>query len=170
MWNLLLGPLVGLGGSALTKWLDQRAEASKQAHELAMRRADAELMAQEWAQRAKVAEIETTGASDVAASQAFSVALQAESQRYSQGMEASRGQKWLMFILDFTRGMVRPALTLYLCAITSAVAVQAYLLLDRVPMDQFEAWGMLKTIVEKVLFLTETVVLFWFGTRSKGSK
>jgi hypothetical protein len=167
MLNLLLGPLVGLGGSVLTKWLDQKAEAQKQAHELALRKADAEMMAQEWAQRTKVAEVEAAGKVEAADSEAFGKAVEAEAVRYSAGVKASSAQAWLLFLLDFLRGIVRPALTLYLCIIATMVYLDSADIARNVPVDPQAAAAQVALIREKLLFMAEAVVMFWFGLRSK---
>lgn len=170
MWNLLIGPLVGLGGSALTKWLDNRAEEGKRAHELAMVKANAELMAQEWAQRTKVAEVEAAGRVEVADSEAFGEAVRAEAQRYSAGVKANGPQAWLLFLLDFLRGIVRPALTLYLCVIVTMLYLDSQEVSSHLPQDPALAQAQVAMIREKLLFMTEAVVMFWFGMRTKSSK
>lgn len=170
MWNLILGPIIGLLGSGVTKWLDQRAEDSKRAHELAMLHANAELMAQEWAQRTKVAEVEAAGKVEVADSEAFGEAVKAEAIRYSAGVRASSAQAWLLFLLDFLRGIVRPALTLYLCVIATMLYLDAQSIIRFYPVDVAKAQAQVELIQDKLLMMTEAVVFFWFGLRSKAGK
>lgn len=170
MWNLILGPVIGLVGSGLTKWLDQRAEDAKRAHELSMLRANAELMAQEWAQRTKVAEVEAAGKVEVADSEAFGEAVKAEAVRYSAGVKASSAQAWLLFLLDFMRGIVRPALTLYLCIIATMLYLDASDIVRGIPVDPVKAQAQVELIQDKLLMMTEAVVFFWFGLRSKSGK
>jgi len=62
---ILGGGATGILGAAVQRYadykgrqLDLQAQASKQAHEVAMREADARIMAQEWAARTQVATIE----------------------------------------------------------------------------------------------------------------
>lgn len=166
MWNLILGPVIGLVGSGLTKWLDQRAEDAKRAHELSMLRANAELMAQEWAQRTKVAEVEAAGKVEVADSEAFGEAVKAEAVRYSAGVKASSAQAWLLFLLDFMRGIVRPALTLYLCIIATMLYLDSKALAQHVPSDPNFAAAQVAEIRTRLLFMAEAVVMYWFGMRS----
>ncbi len=76
--SLFGGGLTGLLGAALQKLADYkteqlRAETAKdqRAHEIALKDADAKIMAQEWAGRTKIAETEASGKEAVADSQAF---------------------------------------------------------------------------------------------------
>lgn len=170
MWNLLLGPVIGLLGSGITKWQEAKAEERKMSHELALRKADAELMAQEWAQRTKVAEVEAAAKVEVADAQAFQTAIQAEAQRYSAGIKANSAQAWLMYVLDFTRGIVRPGLTLYLCMLSTLIYLKAREAMPYVGADPAAAAKLVEDISVRVLVMTEAVVFFWFGTRSRGGK
>jgi hypothetical protein len=146
--------------------LDIQAQQSKQAHEVAMRRADAEIMAQEWAARTKVAEVEVAGRSDVADSQAFAASFN-EPARYSEGVKPSRGQGWVLVLLDALRGAVRPVLTVYLCVLTTLVYMQAREMVGN-GLTAAEAMALVKMVVGTILYLTTTCVLWWFGTRNKG--
>lgn len=168
--NLVAGPFIGLAGSALTKWQDAKAEERKMAHELAIRKADAEIMAQEWAQRTKVAEVEAEGKVEVEDSKAFAAAISAEAIRYSQGLKANTAQAWLMYILDFVRGMVRPSLTLYLCLLATLIYLQAREAMPTLGADPQGAADLVKDISLRVMTMTEAVVFFWFGTRKRGDK
>lgn len=162
----LLGVVVQRFTEYKTKQLEISADREKYAHEVQMKEADAKIMAQEWAAKTQVAQVEAAGAADVADTQAFAVALSSEPKRYSDGIAATPGQGWLLFLLDFFRGIIRPALTVYLCAITTFVYLQARALLTTgVAPD--EAIGLVKLIIHTVLYLTTTCVLFWFGTRNK---
>jgi len=173
--GFLSGGATGLIGVAVqrvyeykSKQLDIEMQAKQFDHEVAMRKADAEIMAQEWASRTKVAEVEASGKEAVADSQAFSVALTSEPQRYSDPSKVSQAQEWIFVFLDAIRGAIRPTLTIYLCAITTVIYFQAKDLLGNgAPIKPDDAVDMVKLIVETVLYLTTTCVLFWFGTRNK---
>lgn len=170
--SLFGGGLTGLIGSVVsrifdykTKQLEITANQQKFAHDLAMRKADAEIMAQEWAARTRVAEVETAGREAVADAQAFAESFK-EPPRYSAGATLTPAQTWLLVILDFTRGMVRPGLTIYLCVITTMVYLQArWLLGPGIKSD--DSVQILNKIIAMILYLTTTCVLWWFGTRSK---
>lgn len=150
------------------KQLDMQLEAQRQANALALKDADAKIMAQEWAAKTQVAQIETAGATDVADAQAFAASYQLEPKRYSSEASLTPGQNWLMVVLDFCRGIVRPALTIYLCAL---VTIVYFLARDKVRAEDLtstEALELLKLIIGTILYVWTTVTLWWFGSRNKG--
>ena len=167
--------LLGVGVQRVFDWLNKReeikAQESKQAHEVAMLRANAEVMAQEWAARTRVAEVEAAGKEAVADAQAFAASFGMEPQSYSAKVKPTKGQGWLLIALDFIRGIIRPGLTVYLCAITTLVYFQArdMLVSFRGQMDPIDAVDISKLVISTVLYLTTTCVLWWFGTRNKQS-
>lgn len=148
------------------KQLDLQAQKDKQAHEIAMRQADAAILAQEWAARTKVAEVEVAGRSDVADSESFAASFATEPQRYSEGVKPTKGQGWVLVLLDAIRGVVRPALTVYLCVLTTLVYVQAREMVGN-GLTAAEALALVKMVVGTILYLTTTCVLWWFGTRNR---
>lgn len=169
--SLFGGGLTGLIGGVTEKIFAYKARKlalqenrEKYAHEVDMKKADADIMAQEWAARTKVADIEAVAKIEKADAKAFSASFN-EPVRYSQG-DLTTKQNWLMVVLDTIRGLVRPGLTLYLCAITTVLYLRARSLVpEGVSVDQ--ALGMVDTITNTILYLTTTCVLWWFGTRNK---
>lgn len=175
--SVLGGGLTGLLGAGVQRFFDYKSEklkiqASREqfAHEVAMKRADAEIMAQEWAARTKVAEIEGAAKVEVEDAKAFSEALTSEPKLFSERVrELSPLQSWLMVILDFTRGIIRPGLTLYLSALSTAIYIKASRLMGAdLPTDQ--AYALVDQIVQTILYLWTTATLFWFGTRASKKK
>ncbi len=174
--SILGGGITGLIGSVTqrifeykSKKLDIELQASKFANEIALKKVDAEIMSQEWAARTKVADIEATAKVDVEDAKAFSAALTSEPARYSVGT-LSEKQNWLMVFLDFVRGVIRPGLTVYLCAITTAIYIKASRLLNGDVILPGMAYDMVQNIINTILYLTVTCVCFWFGTRNKGKQ
>ena len=170
--NLFGGGLVGLIGGVITRWMDYKnkqldiaAAREKYAQEVALKKVDAEIMAAEWAARTKVAEVEAAGRESVADAQAFAASFN-EPVSYSEKVAPTAGQGWLLVLLDCVRGIVRPALTIYLCAITTMFYLQARWLLGN-GVDPDATQELLVKIVDTVLFLTTSCVLWWFGTRVK---
>lgn len=174
--GVLSGGLTGIIGVGVqrifeykSKQLDIQLQNQKFAHEVDMKKADAEIMAQEWAARTKIAATETAGASDVADSHAFAAALTSEPKIYADPSKITPAQEWLMVALDTIRGLIRPVLTIYLCAITTIVYLQARELMGNQPLGIDQASAILKMIIDTILYLTVTCVLFWFGSRNKAS-
>ena len=170
------GGATGLLGIVAQRWadyknkqLDIELQRTKYEHEIKLREADAAIMAQEWAARTRVAEVEAAGREAVADSQAFTASFGMEPTRYSEGVKPSRGQGWVLVLLDALRGAVRPVLTVYLCVLTTLVYLQARdLLAGEDGMTAEQALDLVRLVVGTILYLTTTCVLWWFGTRNKG--
>lgn len=184
--GLLSGGLTGLLGVGLQRffdWMNAREQRKtlelKQVHEIAVIRANAEVMAQEWAARTRVAEVEAAGREAVADAQAFGKSFDLEPTRYSEGLKPPTGGAWakavqgagwlLMVLLDVLRGMIRPGLTLYLAWIATKMYDQAQAALTRIDPDVFDAMmpDVYKGLVFTLLYLFTTCGLWWFGTRNK---
>ena len=169
--SLFGGGLTGLIGGVTEKIFAYKARKlalqenrEKYTHEVNMKKADAEIMAQEWAARTKVADIEAVAKIDAADAKAFSASFN-EPVRYSQG-DLTKKQNWLMVVLDTIRGLVRPGLTLYLCAITTVLYLKAVAF---VPGDVSveQSMELVEKVTNMILYVTTTCILWWFGSRNK---
>lgn len=138
-------------------------------HDLALRKADAEIMAQEWAQRTKVAEVEGATKREVAESEAFAASFQLEPKRYAEGVKVGKWGGLMLVFVDVVRGLVRPGLTIYLAWIATAIYMQSVQVMKLVnPTAQSQLLVQLhQQIVFTLLYLFTTCVLWWFGTRNK---
>lgn len=173
--SILGGGITGVIGSVAqrifeykTKKLEIELQKEKFANEQALRKLDAEIMSQEWAARAKVAQVEGEANIETEDAKAFASALTSEPKLYHEGTLTS-AQNWLMVVLDFARGIIRPGLTIYLCALTTLIYIQARAVMGHF-IDPTQAYNLVDGIVQTVLYLTSTCVLFWFGTRNTGKK
>lgn len=175
--SIFAGGATGLLGMIFQRafdWLNQREIAKQkkqdQDFELAKKRIDIEVTQAEWSGRVKVAAEEASAAKDVAESNAFSQSLMKEPERYSETKLVTPGQNWLLVLLDVLRGSIRPLLTVYLCALTTYIWWQVRQLIqteDLESKDVLEIWRM---VVNTILYLTTTCILWWFGTRNKGQQ
>jgi hypothetical protein len=175
----LLGVIVQRGADIWNKKQDLDKQREQWAHDRDMRRIDGELMDKEWAHRTQIAETEAQAARDVQDGKAFEASQRREPQRYAEGLKAPRGGRvakffaglgWLMMvILDFVRGAVIPGLTIYLCALTTQVYLQARALLAGENLDAVQAMAISNRIVDTILYLTTTCVLWHFGTTNRQS-
>jgi hypothetical protein len=167
------GGLTGLVGAGVQRYFDLKvlkvqaeADERKYAHERELRKLDNETMQLEWAARVRVAETEGNAKIEVAESEAFAESMFREPGRYSD-TNFSPAQRWLMVLLDFCRGIVRPALTVYLCVVTTMLYTSIRVFMPSIPVEA--AVQMLTHIQNEILYTTSTVVFWWFGTRrSKG--
>lgn len=163
-------------GVLVQRWFDHKAKQADldvlkatHAHEVAMRQADAAVLAQEWAARTKVAETEAAGREAEADAKAFGESYGLERPVEFAPIKATTGQAWLLIIIDSFRRLIRPGLTVYLCAITTKIYLMAVETLERhgAMMTADQALDLTKMVVGTVLYLTTTCVLWWFGTRNK---
>ncbi len=169
--SLFGGGLTGLIGGITEKIFAYKAKKlaieenrEKYAHEVNLKKVDADIMAQEWAARTQVADIEATAKVDSEDAKAFSASFN-EPVRYSQG-DLTTKQTWLMVFLDTVRGLVRPGLTLYLCVITTILYFKAQVLMPPdVSVEQ--AIGMVDKVTSMILYVTTTCILWWFGSRNR---
>ena len=168
------GGLTGLIGGAVdkvfaykTKKLEIEQNRERFAHEVNMRKADAEIMAQEWSARTKVAGVEGEAKVTVEDSKAFAVSLASEDKNYLDYLDKLNSkQDWFFVILEFVKGMIRPGLTLYLCLLTTLLYVKAAKLVPS-EIDETAALNMVNSIMNTIMYLTTTCILWWFGTRNK---
>lgn len=168
------GGVTGLLGAGLqrvmdykSKQLDLELEQKKMEHEIELRKADAAIMAQEWAARTQVATIEAGAKVDVADSAAFAASFATEPQKYSQGAALTPAQVWVMVLLDLFRGVVRPAMTVYLCIIVTMLYLDAQAIAAVRPVKDTDVLALLTKITDAILYIWTTVSLWWFGTRNK---
>lgn len=173
--NIFSGGATGLIGVVAQRYadyknkqLDMALEEQRGKTEIAKRRVDLEITQSEYAGKLKVAQEEGATARDVAESNAFAQSLLREPERYSSADKLTKGQMWIMVVLDALRGSVRPLLTIYLCALTTYVWFQARQVLHAEQLDVKAALEVWQMVVGQILYLTTTVTLWWFGTRNKG--
>ena len=68
--------------------------------------------------------------------------------------------------VDGIRGLMRPAITLYLLIIATVLAWKLNKLvggLNGLPVD--EVYALYKSVIQQIIFLTATAVTWWFGSR-----
>lgn len=149
------------------KQLDMQLEAQRQANAIALKRVDAEIMAQEWAARTQVAQVEADAAKDVADAKAFGDSYGYLNTPLVAPEALTPGQRWVMVLIEALRNGVRPALTLYLCVL---VTVIYFLARDKVRAEDLtpeQALELLKLLIGTILYVWTTCTLWWFGSRYK---
>jgi len=112
---------------------------------------------------------QTKAAINVSEMAAFTESQKNDEASYSKGQELSAGQKWLMVIVDFMRGMIRPSMTIYMTVLTTILYVQVMNLVGGLEgvIDKDMAMQLVQQVVLVILYITTTVILWWFGTRQK---
>jgi len=174
--SVLSGGVTGLVGAAISRYADyKQAELNvkvnydKNQHDLDMKAMDHKIMQEEWAQRTSIAELEADARMDIADTAAFVESFKTD-HRLSNPTKLTRTQNaWLAFV-DGVRGLIRPGLTLYLCLVTTAVYMQASAIIKTRDITPDQAVDIYQQISSTILYLTTTVVLWWFGSRTREHK
>lgn len=173
--SILGGGITGLLGKGLERYFDHKAkkleldlENQKFSHEVAMRKADAEIMREEWMSRTKVAAIEAEAAVQTEDSKAFAVSLQAEPEKYYNG-KYTKAQSWLMVVLDFCKGFIRIGITTYLCILTTLIYIQARRLVGSDTLTSDMAYDLISLIIHTILYLTTLAISWQFGSRASNA-
>jgi hypothetical protein len=184
----LFGSLVGIVGSGVTAFANyktsqlqaQEREAERK-FELAKIEAETKAMIAESEASIKVAQVTYRGQTDVEEAKAFT-----ESQKEAHGCNLDNGvivsmydrgpvMAWLAAILTFLlglcdvlKGLMRPALTIYVMLIASWVTYESYEIFSAFEIARFdaqEAWVSWKSTVDFILLLASTLISWWFGDR-----
>src|SRR5258708_12564837 len=90
-----------------------------------------------------------------------------EAKRYREGVSVGKAGGFLLVLLDLFRGIVRPALTVYLCVLTTMIYYQARELIANEDLDPEQALKIENLIVGTILYLTPPSVLWRSATRTK---
>jgi len=162
---ILGGGATGLLGSAVTGWLDYKHQAAKYKHDQRMEELSQQAIELENEGALAIADRKATAAEQVARSQAQTASYGADRATYAIGTHADNG--WLIAV-DVLRGIIRPLLTLYCAAILTMLLI--YIEHTIGPGTQAELiGGILQQLVNGILYICSTVLLWWFGSRPRHS-
>lgn len=145
--SVLTGGATGLLGTVVSGGLEFFKQKQKDEHELALMAEQRQNLELEVQGKERVAQIESESARDVAESNAFAKSFETAASRWSEG-----NSPWLVGV-DVARGLTRPLLTGYLCALVTVLWFTT------------EDPAIRQRIVATVLYLATAAVLWWFGTR-----
>jgi len=101
--------------------------------------------------------------------QAFTQSQSNDKATYSDPSKLGTVGKFFMIMVDFFRGMIRPSMTIYMTILTTLIYTQLMELvggLDGV-IDKDMALALVQQIILVILYITSTIILWWFGTRQK---
>jgi len=170
------GGATGLLGGVLTKIFDyytnkQRLEQLREQwkHEEAM-------LEKESQRDVLIAKQEAVAKIEAAEAEAMAESFRSDKASYSASLPFAQlppsVQKWVAIALvfvDFVRGITRPGLTIYLCAVSTYfyIKLQQILAQAGTPISAEQAFELSKMIVVAMLYLTTTAVGWWFASRTK---
>ena len=165
--SILSGGLTGILGSAISRYSEFKTRKLELEVELKRGEQDLKQIELESARDVQIAEREAASAELSAEHQALSASHAADSASYLQAAK-SGWTRLLMGLVDFVRGLMRPAITIYLIVLTSWIAKTLYDLVLRYQHEAFsatQAFGLWSEVINMVLYLTSAAVLWWFGSR-----
>lgn len=187
----LLGTVTGIIGNAVGAWFklkDRKLQIEgiklTHEHEVNMVRIQTQAMIAEAKANIKVTQAQVEGAIEIEDSRAFM-----EAQK--QGNKSLFSNQWidalmqiegwwkiitlplasliaLLFgFVDFLRGLIRPALTIYLCGVTTWITFMSWEIMQRneITLSAIQAVDIFNDTISIVTYLTVTAVTFWFGDR-----
>lgn len=170
--SIFSGGLLGLIGGIFTKFQELAILKEKHRHEETMQEKEREFLAMELDRDIQVARHEENARVAVAESAAMQGSYQHDSRQYlsDKAMRKSKFAIFLMTIVDFCRGILRPALTVYL-TVLSQLTFNHILALYKIAEDagatltNDQAFQLLYLCVIFILFLASTAVGWWFAVR-----
>jgi len=169
--SILTGGATGVAGAAISRYADYKLEKLRMEHKIEEAKLENEQIRLEGEVRSNVARIEAEGASEVASYSALSASYQADTATY---LAQAKGKVSAAFmgLVDWVRGMTRPVLTGYLTALTTWIAYSLYEMVGDLQAQQLlvnegDLVQMWWDVINMVLYLTATSVLWWFGSRPK---
>jgi len=177
MWDLILGVgtsiLTGGATGLLGTSLSMLGDHFKRQQDLEMKRLDnaheMEVMKFEWGSRERIAITEADAAMDVQDGKTFAASYNMEPKRYAPLKGMNPVIKFLLGIVDFWRGLIRPAMTTYLVVIVTMMYWQflGFMEQEGVVLKETFIVQIVTHIVYSIVYLAMTCTLWWFGTRNK---
>ncbi len=185
--DVLLGGVTGLVGNVITSVMNYKTLKMKNAHEAKMVTLETEAMKQEAQMQIAVTRTEVEGAVELADSNAYMESIKV-------GNKAMFSDKWIDKIfsvegkmgrffavpagvtlalgfgfVDWLRGFIRPGITIYFTGLATLITFYAWDIIQKHGVDAMtadEAIGIYNQSTSIILYLTTTIVCWWFGDRS----
>jgi len=184
-WDVILGGLTGLVGNIITGFVNYKTMKAKNAHEAKMVALNLAAKKAENQMKIDLGKAQIAGEVELADAAAFTKGLeQADKQSFGEEWIARlfSVEGWMKYVaipvglliatlfgcLDFLRGLMRPALTIYLTGMASFITWKAYDLIQVAGVDTMtvtQAIDMYAQTTQIIIYLTVTCVTWWFGDR-----
>jgi hypothetical protein len=170
--SLLAGGLTGLIGSVVSNVTDIFKVRQQNKFDLEKRKLDLQAMDKEYSFSLQMKEVDANMAANVADAGLMTASYAHDAATYSKGMATGWGIHALTLV-DVIRGLVRPVLTSILLAVLWETRAEVKGVIDAIGMDALDpikALNIYNSLVEAIIFVSTTSILWWFGTRLKGKK
>lgn len=118
------------------------------------------LQESQWSHEYKMTELNAKNTIDELSLKGELTDKKMEGEAFAQGVKDTGG------LMEKTRAIIRPILTVYLVGLASWLTYKLHILiggLDNIPMDQ--VFTMYWEIISAIIFLTVTCVTYWFNQR-----
>jgi len=182
----ILGGLTGLLGNIVTGVMNYKTMKIKNEHEQKMVELETSAMKEEAKMQIAVTKAEIEGAVELADAQAYMESLRAGqkpmfSEKWIDKLFSVEGKFGRFFALpvgvllamafgfvDWLRGFMRPAITVYLIGMTTVITYMAWNILQKFGMESItpaEAVVIFTQVIDIVIYLTVSCVTWWFGDR-----
>jgi len=183
--DILFGGLTGLIGNAITGFMNYKTQKLKNEHDIAMIRVESEAMKIEAQMQIQVTKAQVEGAVELADAQAYMMSQQGASKpifsdKWIDKLFSVQGKVGRFFAIpaavfiaigfgfvDWLRGFMRPALTMYLTGVTTVLTYLSWNILQKYGtyITAAEALAIWTQVQSMVLYLTISCVTWWFGDR-----
>lgn len=165
--SILSGGGTGLIGSVITNFADYFEQKRKNSHEIELRKLDIQEMDKEYEARKEI-KAQTSSAETTQTS------YEHDARSYTSGMKVkSPWLKGALVFVDMVRGLVRPALTVFLIMLVWMTFLKVQAVLDSADVDHLsveKAGAIYASVVDMILYLASTAATWWFGTSPRSKK
>lgn len=175
----VLGVATGFVGNILTSFFNLKAQKEKNKHEIELIKAETSAMIAEKEANIRVSEVELQKELEINDAKIYQ---ESQKQGQQKALESSLLQKlfenkwtmpigvllaFMLGIVDFLKQIMRPGLTGYLVFLTSWLTYEAALIIQAKQelLSAEMAMDVFNNVVNIVIYLTVSVVTWWFGDR-----
>ena len=172
---LLTGGGLSLIGNIAKDITDTIRRKQDNAHALEMRkigldekRLDIEAMTKEFEFRDRISAREEETEREISADNLKAESYKHDKATYSKGVKQGKVGGFLLTLVDFVRGLIRPALTVVVVVLVHMILQESREILDAIGIKTFsghEALEIYRTVIGRVLDLADVVIGWWFGDR-----
>jgi len=175
----LIGVVTGLLGNVVTSFTNLKAQRLKNEHEEKLIGLKTTAMVAETEATIRIAKAKITGALDKLEQSTYKTNIEKANQNILEKgvipkLFDNKSTRWLGAVLtsllglvDVVKGFIRPSLTIYLVILTSWITYYSAEILTakQALLDVSEASRLFGEVVEIVIYLTVSVVTWWFADR-----
>jgi hypothetical protein len=166
--SLISGGLLGVIGSIFSNTTGDFEKKQELKQQIELKKLDLEKMDRVHEYQLKGKNIDADVKMEESADDVQEQSYSHDNMSYSKGQKFSWLGRILLVLLDITRALVRPALTLFLIWQVHETRMEVKTILDAAGIAGLsleESLSIYREIVQMILFLASTATCWWFGTR-----